>query len=349
MATIHDVAKHSGVSISTVSLVMNYPERVSEATRAKVIRAIKALSYIPTTAARRTKVGEEKKKSVVLISRDVSGPYFYEVMRGISEMLVVSGLELILLSGPDAEQRHFNEMAGNPYVIGILILSIEAPVNCDIEGAIRRGVPVVFVNAAAAYPGAGSVSVDNYNIGEAVAHHFLHIGYRRLAIFGEQTSERASRAAGFVDTLLAGGIRIPPEWNVSVYLDEKNGFSAMSAFLDEKIPLPEAIFCLNDEVARGAIDAMKGRGIHVPGQVAVIGCDDVSVSRYMEPALTTVAIPKFEQGMLSVTQLLRQLNGNPGENIVLNTKLIIRESCGYALRTGKKHRNAEKPDAATPE
>lgn len=340
MSTIKDVAKAAGVSISTVSLVMNYPDRVSEATKQKIFKAIKELRYVPTTASRNILIGSEKKTSVALITSEVSGPYFYEIMRGISDTLAINNLEMILLSGTDVEQRHFTEMSLNPFVCGIILLGLNQPFRCDIPEAVGRGVPVVMASAKSDIPGVGSVSIDNYYIGEVVANHFMHIGYKKIALMGEKFQERVFRAEGFISTLKAHGILIPPEWSIPVYLDEKSGFAAMEQFLKSNIPLPEAIFCLNDEIALGVINSLRMHGITVPGRVAVIGCDDVSVSKYVDPPLTTVAMPKFEQGMLSVTQLLWQRSGRPAENIVLNAKLVTRESCGYRLRQSRNAAHA---------
>ena len=115
MASINDVAKLARVSISTVSLAVNYPERVSEETRQRIFRAMKELRYTPSPKSGLR--GPAKKNSVALITSEVSGPYFYEIMRGISETLTLNNLEMILLSGTDAEKRHFHEMADNPLVI----------------------------------------------------------------------------------------------------------------------------------------------------------------------------------------------------------------------------------------
>jgi DNA-binding LacI/PurR family transcriptional regulator len=335
MANINDVAKLAGVSISTVSLAINCPVRVSEDTKQKIFKAIKELRYIPSVSSKNVRLSSSKKNSVALITSEISGPYFYEIMRGISETLALNDLEMILLCGADAQKRHFDEMAKNPFVCGIILLAIDEPIDKDGSEAIKRGVPVVTVNAKSGLPDFGSVNVDNYNIGETVGNHILHIGHKRIALFGERSRERIPRAEGFINALLAVGKKIPPELDVPVFLDEKSGFAAMEKFLEDEIPLPDAIFCLNDEIALGAITSLRQHGVSVPQQVAIIGCDDISASRYADPTLTTMAMPKFEQGMLSVIQLLWQSSGKKPENTILNAKLVIRESCGYNQRLSK--------------
>lgn len=334
MASINDVAKQAKVSISTVSLAINYPERVSEETRQKIFRAMKELHYTPSSKS--PQYHTTKQTSVALITSEVSGPYFYEIMRGISETLMINNLEMILLSGPDAEKRHFHEMAISPFVCGIILLGIDRPQDIDMEIAFKNRIPVVLVNAKSEDPCIGSISVDNYHIGETVANHILHIGYKRVALFGERNLERIPRAEGFLAALKAGGITVPPELDIPVYLDEKSGYAAMEQFLLSGIPLPEVIYCLNDEIALGVMSSLSQHHISVPQQIAIIGCDDISVSKYVNPALTTVALPKFEQGMLSVIQLLRQGNNMPAENIILNAKLVIRDSCGYRFYQNKR-------------
>ena len=333
MSTIKDVAKAAGVSISTVSLTMNFPDRVSEDTKQRVFKAMKDLQYTPSTASKTVRKRREDKKSIALFSCEISGPYFFEVFRGMAEALAVNGLNLIMLCGADAERRHFTEMVHNPHVCGIILLEANDLSQRDFDEARRNHVPIVMTNTKSEIASIGSVSIDNYYIGELAANHFYHLGYRRICVIGNTSKkDRYNRVKGFIDTLAKHNIEIPPNWRIPIFLNEKSGYIAMETFLVAENELPEAIFCINDEVALGVINALRHHNIDVPGRVAVMGCDDISVSKFATPPLTTIDMPKFEIGMLSVTQLLLQTNGKPAENITLNAKLIVRESCGFGYK-----------------
>lgn len=334
MASIKDVAKKAGVSISTVSLALNYPERVSEDSKQKIFAAMKELQFVPSSASKKLQSVSGKRNSVALITGEVFGPFHYEIIRGINEMLEINKQEMILLSGADAHRRHLNDISKNPYICGAILLgTLTAPCEDIIDAASRFAV--VLSNCKSNMPNVGSVSIDNYYIGELVANHLLHIGYRKIAVMGSDDDDRQLRMDGFTQTLKNNGVTIAEEWTIPAFADEKTGFTEMDRFLESGIELPQAIFCMNDELALGALDALKKHNIQTPQQVAIIGCDGISISRFSSPSLSTVLMPKFEVGMLSASLLMRQISGKPAENIVLSGKLVIRESCGYKSKQRK--------------
>ena len=329
MASIKDIAKKAGVSISTVSLALNYPERVSEARKQEIFAAIKELQYIPSSAYKNFQSIDNSKSSVALITGVAYGPFHYEIIRGINETLEISNKKMILLSGPEMHKRYLNDLSQNPLISGVILLGVENTVELDVMEAVSHRLAVVYCNATSHLPRAGSVSVDNYYIGSLVANHLLHIGYHEIALLGDGNDDREQRMKGFLDTLKSNRVTIPDKWMIEVYPDEKSGFTLMKKFIEDGTSLPRVIFCINDELALGALTALKLHNIQVPQQVAVIGCDGINIGEFSSPPLSTILMPKFEIGMLSANLLLRQINAKPVENIILNGKLIIRESCGY--------------------
>lgn len=329
MASIKDVAAMAKVSISTVSLALNYPERVSDATKERIFAAIKQLHYTPAPVSKNVLYTGMKKKTVALLTSVIFGPYFFEVMRGINETLEASEIEMIIISGQNAVQEHFAHIVQEKVYSGMILIGDIDHIGEQITAAGENSYPVVTVNSIYQYPNVGSVNTDHYYSGQMMANHFLHIGYKDIGIIGIRTCDRQKRAQGFMDTLKTNGVTIPACWDIEIDLDEKSGGEAMHRLILENQKLPRAIFCLNDEVAIGAIKELQAYGLKVPQDVAIVGYDDIPICKYFRPELTSINTPKFELGVLAASSLLRQLSGKSAENIVMNGKLVMRESCGY--------------------
>lgn len=327
MASIKDVARLAKVSISTVSLAMNYPERVSGETKQKIFAAMKELRYVPSSGEK--KGGTVKRTSVALVTGEIFGPYYYEILRGISETLAIHGLEMVMMCGTESVRRHFYQVLSNASFCGIVLTNIGDLTQKDIDNAAQKGISVVMCHSECDWKGVGCVIVDNFYIGKMVANHLLCVDYESAGIMGRRYSTTDGRAEGFLNTMEKNGIHIPPEWDIDVDLDEKGGYNHMKELLEQDAVLPDAIFCLNDEIALGAMQALKEKGKSIPQDVGIVGCDDIPISKFAASPLTTIAMPKFEMGMMAVSLLVRQMSGMPAENVVLNGKLIIRESCGY--------------------
>lgn len=329
MASIKDVARLAQVSISTVSLAMNYPERVTAETKDKIFAAMKELQYVPSSSEKKGAMDYEKKTSVALITGEIFGPYYYEILRGISETLTIHGLEMVMMCGTESVKRHFYQALQNPSFCGIILTNIGDLTQKDIDFASGKNVSVVMCHSECSFRDVGCVNVDNYYIGRMVANHLLCVDYESVGIMGRRYSTTEGRAEGFLHTMEKNGIVVPPRWDMDVDLDEKAGYNRMKEVLEAGAELPQAIFCLNDEIALGVMQALREEEIAVPENIGIVGCDDIPISKFAVSPLTTIAMPKFEMGMMAVNLLMRQVSGKPAENVVLNGKLIIRESCGY--------------------
>lgn len=328
MASIKDVAKLAGVSISTVSLAMNYPERVSREKKDKIFAAMKQLQYVPAANEKRRQ-DAVRRTSVALITGEIFGPYYYEILRGISETLEMHGLDMIMMCGTESVKMHYYQALENPVFGGVILTNIGGLTQKDIDYALEKGISTVVCHCECSFRSVSYVNVGNYDIGKMVANHLLCVDCESAGIMGRRYVTTRGRAEGFVQTMEKGGIHIPAEWDVDVELTEQGGYSRMKEMLEDGTKLPEAIFCLNDEIALGVMQALAEKGMRIPEDVKIVGCDDIPISRVAVSPLTTIAMPKFEMGMMAVNLLVRQIGGKSAENVILNGKLVIRESCGY--------------------
>lgn len=339
MVSIKDVALLAKVSISTVSLAMNYPERVRGDTKLRIFAAMKQLRYVPSARHRKLPDSGERKQSIALITGEISGPYYYEILRGISETIAINNMEFVMLSGSASVRRHFLDVLNNTAFHGVILTLMGDLTPRDIDLARSQNISVVMCHGESRVNGMGSVSIDNYYIGKLMADHLLNMGYRKIGILGTLLyDDCAARAKGFTKTLQRNGLSLIPEWTVDIPLDEQSGFNAMEALLTPGCELPEAFFCINDEIAIGVIKSLQAHNIEIPKQVAVTGCDNIAIGKYINPPLTTADMPRFEVGMNAVNMVMRQLSGKPEESLVLKGKLIIRESCGYR-ETQRRHKS----------
>lgn len=327
MATIKDVAKMAGVSISTVSLALNTPERVSQQTRKKIMDAIRTLNYIPMKETQKMILQEQRSTSVAVICPTLIGPYFFEILRGISETLYLNKRDMILFSGDDAFDRHFPDIVRSRMYEGVILLHGPQYNEEYLNIAKKHDFPIVMCCSQTGFKGIGSVIINNDDIGKMVAEHFIKKKYTRIGILGIAPKDCLSREKMFVRVLNQNKIEIPEKWRLQCELTEAGGYQSMNKFLENNDDYPEAIFCMNDECAIGSMEAIKKYNLKIPKDIAIIGCDDLSRSKYNIPALSTVSTPKFEAGMLSVNMLLRKISGLSCEEIVLNGKLVLRESC----------------------
>lgn len=327
MVSIKDVAKKAKVSISTVSLAFNNPDRVSEATREKIYQATKELQYVPASVAKKNAFKERKRKSVAVIMGSLVGPFWFEILRGISETLSINKIEMVLFSGNDSFQKHFLDLMKGDSCQGIILITEGDGNEQLLQLAENKNFPIVMCCPPIAHSGLSSILVDNWNIGQLAANYFMQLGRNDIALFGKCPKDCPDRAEGFLEVLKKEKRVVPDEWRIYCDVTEEDAYRATKKFLKENKKLPDAIFGINDETAIGIIEALQEDGIKVPEQISVIGCDNISISRYIQPALTTIEMPKFEVGILTVNMLLRRMSGMPPEKVVLNGKLIIRESC----------------------
>jgi LacI family transcriptional regulator len=309
VVTIADVAAHAGVGAGTVSRVLNNSPRVSEATRARVLRAIEQLDYRPNPLARGLSTGRCQTLGVVV-------PFFthasaVERLRGVAAALDGSRYDLVLFNveSPVHRDEHFATLTRRDRADGLLIMSLPPPPT-DLHRLVTSGVPIVLLDAEA--PGLPAVLTDDVTGGRLATQHLLNLGHERIAFIGDDPGNALgfvagpSREEGYRQTMARAGLPIPARY-------VRHGAHVRDVarrLVDELITRPDpptAIFASSDTQALGALEAVRAAGRRVPDDVSVVGFDDVEVSGYV--GLTTVRQPLFESGSLAATLLLGLLDG----------------------------------------
>jgi LacI family transcriptional regulator len=328
-ATIRDVATAAGVSQSTVSRALSMPDLVNPATRARVLAAARRLGYQPNRAARGLITG--RTGNLGLIVPDLSNPFFSSVVKGVQAAARAADYSLFI-ADTDEEATAEVELllALTRQVDGIVLCSPRTP---DAELA-RVGVESAVVLMNRRIEGRPSVTVDNADGMRQAVEHLAALGHERIAyVAGPRTSwsngqreQGLHRSAEDTGTDLVHLGHFPPRF--------EGGVAAADLALASGAT---AVIAYNDVVALGLLSRLGARGVSVPDQISVLGCDDISMSAMTHPALTTVSIPKREAGRAGVTLLLSLLadttvaaEGAPAPNRELPAQLIVRATTGVA-------------------
>lgn len=325
---LRDVATHAGVSVKTVSNVVNGFAHVSEATRSKVLRSIDELGYRPNLSARHLKYGRSGFIALAVPELDI--PYFAELATRIDAKAAELG-HIMLLDITRAEQRTERMvLAGvqSRMIDGVIF----SPLSLDVGEIDARSleIPMVFLGERAIPDGVDHVAVDSVSAARAMTEHLLSLGRTRIAVIGRSrgVSTGSVRLEGFTQAMEAAGLPVRPEYVMATETYSREaGRVAMLELLYLSDP-PDALFCFNDLMAIGALRACAERGVAVPDDVAVAGFDDIMEGRYTTPSLTTVT-PDLDFLVGAVLdQLTERITGakGPGRRINVPWELTLRES-----------------------
>jgi DNA-binding LacI/PurR family transcriptional regulator len=328
-ATIRDVAEAAGVSVTTVSHVMNGTRHVAPATSERVLGAVTHLGYRPSAVARALK--GERTATLGMLVTSSTNPFFAEVIRGVEEACFERGYSLILGNTGDVGQRLEAYLATlySKRIDGLVVMTT----NMDHDFLRRlgedRAVPVVAIDTLDV-PGITTVNDDSATGGRIAAEYLLEQGFRRIAaVTGPADHPRSrQRFEGFTAALGAHGLSIDPALVVATDLTVAGGYNGMQRLLGKAGEPPEAIFCLNDLIAFGGLCALDRALIAVPRQVSVIGYDDIEYAAYMVPPLTTIRQPANDIGRGAAEILIEQvMNGAAVQRAIEFTpQLVERQS-----------------------
>jgi LacI family transcriptional regulator len=323
---IKDVAKRAGVSIGTVSNVVNRPHVVAAATRNRVLSVIEELGYVRDESARQLRAGRSRIMGLLVL--DLGNPFFVDVARGAEQAAHAEGLNIITCnSGQRSDlEASYLAMFAEQRVRGVLL----SPVGTSGEAlrAFRRnGTPYVFVDRKAPTSEASSVAVDDIAGGALAARHLLETGHRRIAFVNGPTilAQCRDREQG-LRTALAGSAA---ELTVleAIGLDVASGRDAGARLLGT-IPRPTAVFCANDLLALGLLQAMVGAGVRVPDEMAIVGYDDIEFAGAAAVPLTSVRQPAQRLGRTAAELLLAETADTTIDHqaVVFTPELVVRES-----------------------
>lgn len=324
MATIIDVAKRAGVSTATVSRVLNDSSKVSAQTRTRILEAIDELQYNPNALGRNLR--RMRSGLVLVILPAISNSFFSQVVKGMEETgAAQSYTTMICTTRSDPErERMFLNLVRNRQADGVILLSsCLPPVELKRFGA---EYPIVQCNEAPAGEDIPIVSIDNVQAGYDAARHLLALGHRRIGVIaahGPQSS--ALRLEGFRRALRECGIDdCPIAYGNFTY---QTTYAVAEQFLSHH-PQLTALFAFSDVMACAAVRAAQDMGRRVPEDLSVIGCDNITLSRAVRPALTTIAQPRYDLGSAAMKMLSEQIeNGSSSHNrIYLEHTIIKRES-----------------------
>lgn len=337
MAKMTDVAKLAGVSPSTVSRVLAGGDAVTADKKQKVLMAIEKLNYRPNKLARNLRKLETK--TVVVVVPDISNPFFSEIIRGMEQVAQEKGYHVLLGNTQLNKQMEIEyiELVRDKLADGIILLVAQNPQEQIIEAS--SGLPIVVACAYLDGNDIPTVNIDHFSSAIDMVNHLVSLGHRRIAyISGPLKNNRLSsfRFEGYCQGLFQNQIEIEKQFIVEGNFTIECGYEKCRELLE--LPTrPTAIFAANDEMAIGAIKAIKELGLKVPEDIAVVGFDDIKLSAYIEPPLTTISQPKQQIGAEAMKVLLQCVDNEALSNyeIILDSKLIVRRSCGSHLHPVK--------------
>jgi LacI family transcriptional regulator len=333
--TIRDVARLAGVSIGTVSKALNANGRLSTETRAKVLRIAKAIDYRPNDLAQ--SLHRARSMTVGILSNDSFGRFAFPIVEALERRLFDHGIAVFMCNATDdpmRERRHIDQLLGKR-VDGLVVTARRADRRAPIEPA-ARGLPVVYVFSQVENPDALCLLPDDEGGARLAVGHLAALGRKKIAhITGPERFEAVRlREIGWRKALAEAGLRAgasdcrPGHWS------EAWGREAAENLFSRRRAVPDALFCGNDQIARGAMDALREMGLAVPDDVAVVGFDNWDVmATAARPALTSVDMNLDALGSEAGTSLMEMMGGRALKGVRrLPCSLVIRDSCGARRR-----------------
>ena len=328
MVTIKDVAKEARVAISTVSNVLNNVDIVSDETRQKVLAAVEKLKYVPNMNAKFLK--SNKKNTIGLFLPSIQGDFYRMLMQAIHMQCKWKGYLLNIYISNENTSDEIYSMIISSGVEGAIVLN-EQLHNEYIDRIALTKMPIVFIDREYAGENMSSVIINNTEGAILAMEYLIKQGHRRIGyIHGINNHDDEARYQAFTSTMTKYNLPIDETIILHGYFEEAVAYSEMRVLLLKGTRMPDAFFCANDEMAWGCIRALTEGGYKVPDDVCVIGFDDIMLSSYFTPALTTIHSPVIELGNNSATELFRLMdseNDHKGRISKLTPSLVIRDTC----------------------
>jgi LacI family transcriptional regulator len=331
MIGIKDVARHAGVSVGTVSNVINRPDQVSAELRAKVTAVIDELGYVRSESARQLRAGRSRMMGVLVL--DMANPFFVDIARGAEGAARAAGLGVMLCnSGQDpAEEALYLSLFAEQRVRGVLISPADAD-RANLSAFRRHRIPYVLVDRVGPAEESCSVSVDDVVGGELAVRHLVRAGHREIVFISGSfaLAQCRDRLVGARAAISGAGL---PESALTVVEAEQmtvaSGRDAGSRLLG-LAHRPTAVFCVNDLVALGVLQAMFAAGLRVPQDMSIVGYDDIEFAAGAAVPLTSVRQPAFRIGQSAAQLLIEETGGAASSHshrrVVFQPELVVRGS-----------------------
>jgi DNA-binding LacI/PurR family transcriptional regulator len=329
-ATIIDVAKKAGVSTATVSRVINQTAPVAPETEAQVQAAIAELNYRPKSAARA--LAGRRTRTIGLLLSGIGTDFFFPLLRGVETRAREEGFGLLISThGEPVPSITMTHPLGEHNTDGIVVFADSLPTE-ELVRFDQIGFPVVLIHRTSPEGlDIPCVTIENREGARGMVDHLIEEhGCRRIAFLTGQEGHEDSywRELGYRDGLTAHGIPLDPELVASGGFNRRESQGAVETWLKEGLEF-DAVFAGDDESAIGVLTALDRAGKQVPDDVAVVGFDDIAISQYLSPPLTTVRVPIEQVGREAIDRLVRVIRGKEVDLLLLlPTELVIRRSCG---------------------
>ena len=321
-ATIRDVARAADVSVATVSRTLNGMESVAAKTRDRVLRVAGELDYVPHSGARA--LSTRRTDTVGVLLPDLHGEFFSELIRGIDRAARARGLHLLLSSShgdPSEAAAALRAMRSRVDSIIVMVPNVGGELLVDIG---KGPVPIVFLGQKGLRGPHSSFAIDNYAGAFAITEHLVTSGRQSVAFVAgpPENLDAGERLRGYRAAVKRFGAT---EWIVDGDFSEESGRDAARALTGDD--RPDAIFCANDMMAIGCLEALKDAGIAVPDEIALAGFDDIPIARYVSPPLTTAAVPIAEIGRQALERCATAIAGDSTDHRrTFKPELVVRAS-----------------------
>lgn len=331
LATIKDIAKLAGVSITTVSKVINnYPD-IGQETRKKVIKIMEKANYRPNAIARSLSTNKSNSIGVFIHfhpSRGLHHIFFHEVLFALETKLGKKGYDFVYFSDLKWKKTcNYLAKCLNRHIDGAVLMGVS--VDDNLDELLQSEIPVVLLDLDISGNNASYITSDNVSGAKQVVNHLYKLGHQNIGmIAGEVTFPTKCRSKGFLEEINNLHMTTKTDWIVNTSYSEEGGYKAMTEMLKRK-DLPTAFFCHSDMIAIGAMKAIKDTGYSVPDDFSIIGFDDVEISSYINPNLTTIKQDTYLMGD-TAADILQTMMNNPDKTsnpFVLPVELVVRESC----------------------
>lgn len=332
MTTIKDIAKAAGVSVTTVSRALNGYSDVNEKTREKIMSVAKELNYSPNTLARSLVMNKSKTIGLLvsgLNKGSVKDNFTFEVLSGVNDYVSETDYDLVLFSTTSIKQREktYTQLCRERRVDGVIMQGIRTD-DPYLQEVVESDIPCVLIDIPIETDTAGYITTDNKLGAKKAIEHLIRLGHRNIAMINghEYAFVSQQRLQGFEEAMQGAGLSLNKEWIVNGEFNEEAAESAAVKLLKEHHEI-SAIFCASDLMALGVMKAAKRLNLQVPEELSVVGYDDIMISSYVSPPLTTIAQNKFLMGYEAAKMLINTLEEKEEPHVVtLDTELKIRET-----------------------
>lgn len=335
-ASVKQVAKRAGVSLGTVSNVLNRPERVGQDTRERVLQAIEELGFVRNEAARQLRAG--RSRTIGLVVLDVGNPFFTDIAAGVEQAAAKAGLSLVLCNSANdsAREAHYLGLLEEQRAFGVLLspVGVVTPLVASLR---KRGTPTVLVDRRASRA-VCSVSVDDVVGGDLAMSHLVGLGHRRIAFVGgppalKQVADRLAGARQALDSagLEPSALTVVPTTALTVAQGRSAGEDIATRPARRR---PTAVFCANDLLALGVLQVMTRRRLAVPDDIAIVGYDDIEFAAAAAVPLSSVRQPRAQLGEAAANLLIDEATApehHRHRQVVFAPDLVVRASTVAAM------------------